>query len=154
MAQNALTVILPIKSHEVAALRDLLVLIGDDIKHNPHLGFNESPSTHFARFVILDPAATPGIASLQGHGARLLFTSNYDGSFEFYMRELVDRFGAKMEPIWSNCDGYPPNAAQDHAAFTGFMRRHSLEYAAFYIAMRGVTVKTIRDSIRTREALT
>ena len=163
MIQNALTVIIPIKRSEVQALRDLLTAIGNDIEDNPHLSWQNSPSTHFARFVILNPDAPggadgKGVPSLQGHPTRLLFTSNYDGSFEAYLAELVARFGADMEPIWEKCENYPAGAATDVTKFTSFIREHShLKRNAapetFYIACRGVSVQEMWWSIAIREAL-
>jgi hypothetical protein len=160
MVQNALTVIVPIKRTDVGALRNLLTTIGNDIKDNPHLSWAGSPSTHFARFVILDPSSPDSgdITSLQGHPPRLLFTSNHDGSFENYMRELVAKFGASMEPIWSKCEGYPPNASTDPRQFTKFIYDHShlkrdAPPEAFYIACRGVSVQTIERSNRIRRSL-
>ncbi|HEX8235238.1 MAG TPA: hypothetical protein VF600_04725 [Abditibacteriaceae bacterium] len=164
MIQNALTVILPIKRGEVEALRDTLTLIGDDIEDNPYLSWQSSPSTHFARFVILDPASLggsegKGVPSLKNHPVRLLFTSNHDGSFENYMQELVTRFGADMEPIWSKCEGYPVGASTDVPQFTKFISDHShlkrnAAPEAFYIACRGITVQEMCQSIALREAFT
>src|SRR5215217_4023776 len=99
MEQNALTVLVEIKPGEVEPLRRFLTEIGDDIEDNAHLRFRESRLTHFARLVILDP--------VPGFPPRLLFTSNHDGSLGEYAHELVDTFGARMEPILSRCAGYP-----------------------------------------------
>lgn len=163
MIQKALTVIVPIQRGEVKALRDLLTAIGNNIEGNTHLSWQESPSTHFARFVILDgdsPGGSDGkgIPSLKKHPPRLLFTSNYDGDFESYMQELVAKFGADMEPIWSKCEGYPAGAASDVAKFSQFILEHShlkrdAAPEAFYIACRGVSVQEIWRSIAIRQAL-
>jgi hypothetical protein len=160
MIQNALTVIVPIKRAEVAELRKTLTQIGNDIEGNPYLSWNESPSTHFARLVILDPAGDDGtgVSALKDYPPRLLFTSNYDGSFENYMQELVAKFGASMEPIWSKCEDYIVGTSTDAAKFTKFISDHShLKRNAlpetFYVACRGVTVQEIWQSIAIREAL-
>jgi hypothetical protein len=49
---------------------------------------------HFARWVILNP---PGASR-----PRLLFLSNYDGSFENYLGEFIDRASAGLTAVWSN----------------------------------------------------
>jgi hypothetical protein len=156
MIQNALTVIVPIKPGEVQNLRNLLTEIGDNIEKNIHLSWKESPSTHFARFVILAPPspsdpAGQNIPSLLGYPPRLLFTSNYDGTFEDYMRELVEKFGADMENIWIKCQGYPAEAAKDPAKFTKFIYENShlksnAPPEAFYVACRGVSVQEMSQS--------
>jgi hypothetical protein len=152
LVQNALTVIIPIKPTQVANLRQLLETIGNNIKANPHLDWEASPSTHFARFVILDPASDP-IPSLAGCRQRLLFTSNHDGDFQSYMEELVTIFGAGMEPLWSCCEGYPAGASTNVSQFAQFIQDHSHPTATFYIAYRGVPVATMWESIKVRQAL-
>lgn len=162
MIQNALTVIVPIKPGEVQALRDLLTKIGDNIEDNPYLSWKSSPSTHFARFVILAPPSPndplgQDIPSLLGYPSRLLFTSNYDGTFEEYMKELVEKFGTDMEEIWNKCQGYPAGASTDIAKFTKFIYANShlkcdAPPEAFYIACRGVSVQETWQSIALREA--
>jgi hypothetical protein len=143
MEQNALTVIVPIKSGEATALEQLLTEIGEDVEGNPHFRFRDTPSTHFARWAIVD-------RDPKGD-ARLLFISNYDGSFESYMRELVEAVGPGMEQVWSKCEGYSPGAAWDVARFTEFIRRYSVEYQVFYVALAGASVQTIVKSARLRE---
>lgn len=150
--QNALTAIVPIKPAELPALRTILTAIGDDIEDNPHISWEESPSTHFARLVILD-SGSENIPSLKGYPPRLLFTSNHDGSFEDYMKELVNTFGADLEKIFSACEGFPSGDGTNVARFTKFISDHSHPSNTFYIACRGVTVKTMHQSIRIREAL-
>lgn len=143
MEQNALTVIVQIKSDEAGALERLLTEIGEDVEGNPHVRFRDTPSTHFARWVILE--REPKV------GARLLFVSNHDGSFQSYMRELVRAVGPGMEEVWSKCEGYPPGAARDVARFTEFIRRHSVEHQTFYVALPGASVRAIAESARLRE---
>jgi hypothetical protein len=144
MGQNALTVIVPVKSEELAPLRELLTDIGQDIEDNPHVRFADTPSTHFARWVILDrPNERP----------RLLFTSNYDGTFDSYMRELVTRIGAGMEPVWNKCAGYTPGSSQDVGRFSRFIQQHSLPCQTFYVAFPGIGVERIAQCGRIREMI-
>ena len=143
MEQNALTVLVEIKPGEVEPLRRFLTEIGDDIEENAHLRFRESHSTHFARLVILDPDPGPP--------PRLLFTSNHDGSLGEYARELVDTFGARMEPIWGRCAGYPAGAVRSPGRFARFLEAHSVRSQVFYAAYRGNSVQTVQGSMRLRE---
>jgi hypothetical protein len=149
MRQNALTVIVPIKPGDVEDLRQFLLAIGENINKNPNVDFYQSPSTHFARFGIVEQERDRDL------GPRLYFSSNYDGSFESYIKELVENFGTQMEPIWSRCEGYPSGAAQEEKLFTEFVRRHSYPHTAFkfltfYVATPGATVKNIRNSATIR----
>lgn len=122
MEQNALTVIVPIKTEEVEALRKILTEIGEDIKGNQYVRFRETPSTHFARWVILENRDF----DTDPRFPRLLFTSNYDGSFESYMKELVEKVGPGMEQVWNKCKGYSPHTSKNPTRFAEFIQRHSL----------------------------
>ena len=143
MKQNALTVIAPIKTDEADALERILTEIGNDVEGNPHVRFRDTPSTHFARWVILE--RRPKV------GKCLLFVSNHDGCFQSYMCELVQTVGPGMEEVWSKCKGYPPGAAQDVARFTEFIQRHSVEHQAFYVALPGASVRDISNCAHLRE---
>lgn len=148
MKQNALTVIVPVKPEEVEALREILTEIGEDIKGNQYVRFHNTPSTHFARWVILE---NRGLET-DPEFPRLLFTSNYDGTFENYMQELVEKVGSGMEQVWNKCQGYSPGISlQDPTRFAEFIQHHSLKSNAFYVGFRGATVKDILNSIEIRE---
>ena len=137
---HSLTVLAPIRAGEEAALRDVLRPIGDDIKAKativasarPHIDFPSSRRIHFARFAILrDPQRGPA-------AARLLFSSNYDGTLDSHISELIE-ITSDMDAVWGRCEGY-----QGVGAFPAFIRAHAHESAAFYIAFREGTVETIQ----------
>jgi hypothetical protein len=142
---RGLTVLAPIRRGEEAPLRDVLRAIGNDIKGRtaaggaarPHVDFAGSASIHFARFAILrDPSHGPD-------AARLLFSSNYDGSLDAHLDELV-RITSDMDAIWGRCEGY-----RGVDAFPAFIRTRMHEPEAFYIAFREESA----DSIRRASAL-
>ena len=149
MDQNALTVIVPIRrapgDATAAALRQHLEAIGGDVTQNPYLHLQDSPSTHFARFVILDHDAS--------RGPRLLFSSNHDGGLPEYAAELATKLGPGLDAIFSHCEGYAPGAASDGAALLDFLRAHSLPSQAFYAACQGSGAPEIQASIKVREGL-
>lgn len=149
MEQNALTVIVPVKPEEVEALRQILTEIGGDIEDNRYVRFHETPSTHFARWVILENRGLETDPELP----RLLFTSNYDGSFESYMQELVEKVGSGMEQVWHKCQGYSPGTSQNVTRFTEFIKNHLLKSNAFYVSFRGATVGDILNSIEIRKTV-
>jgi len=146
---RGLTVLAAIRRGEEASLRDTLRAIGDDIRGKslragigrPHVDFARSRSIHFARFAILrDPERGPA-------AARLLFSSNYDGTLENHIAELID-LTSDMDAIWGRCDGY-----EGVAAFPAFIRARAHEPAAFYIAFRDQSVETIRRACVLRSHL-
>jgi len=142
---NSLTVIAAVRSGEEAALREVLRAIGNDIKGKtlaasprPHIDFTRSRAIHFARFALLDdPRRRP-------HGARLLFSSNYDGPLESHLAELIE-ITSDMDAIWGRCEAY-----SGMSAFPAFIRAHAQEAEAFYIAFRDETVAGIRAASEIR----
>jgi hypothetical protein len=149
MEQNALTVIVPIEPTEVEALTTILTEIGNDIEENQYVRFRDTPSTHFARWVILKDRGLDTDPKFP----RLLFTSNYDGTWENYMKELVEKVGAGMEAIWNNCANYVPGTAKDPTRFGEFIQRHSIDSNTFYVGIPGATVDDILKGMETRETI-
>jgi hypothetical protein len=147
MPPECLTILAPIKQGEVAALRDVLRPIGDDINGahmppdgRPHVAFTKSRTIHFARFAILtDPDRGPD-------RARLLYASVFDGTLTAHAAELA-ALSSDFDAIWAKVEGY---AGRDR--FAHFLMSHSLEPAAYYIAFRNETVSSIRLATAARDA--
>ena len=149
MPSNGLTVIARVKPGCETALREILNRIGNDINGKrvnasgaePHIFFTKSRSLHFARLVLLDdPDAGPG-------RQRLMFASDYDGDWREHVAEV---FNLTNDPdaIWGCCEGYH---GKEH--FSEFLRSHSVEPQAYYVAFRGETVHSIRINAYLREQL-
>jgi hypothetical protein len=109
-------------------------------------------SIHFARWVILlDRSGT------QRH--RLLFVSNYDGSWESYLGEFVDRAAFGLTGVWSNTVGFPYTerllgaGARDEEAFKQWTRRHQIKTQVWWSGVPDSTVQNIRDDIWIRQNL-
>ena len=151
MKQNAITVIVPIKEGLDQKLDDVLTRIGNDVmgaRDNQSVHFSKSPSTHFARWAILkENKLTRG----QNIRPQLYFSSNFDGDLHAYLKELVEVMGSGMEAIWNKCEGYPPKAAKNVAAFTRFIEKYAVKNQAFYNGFPGVSVKDILNSIVVRQ---
>lgn len=147
MRQNALTIIVPVQPDKVAELEEYLNQQETLATDHPQLRLRDSPSTHFARFVLLDrhqPAP------------RLLFSSNHDGTFPEYVRELVERIGPALEDVFSKCVDYPVGSAQDPnrwETFAAYLDEHSYASQAFFAAYSGDTVGTVLKSIRVRQTV-
>src|SRR5471032_2598229 len=109
MTPNALTAIVPILPDRLEQLRSFLTDLGNNVANNPSIDFALSPSTHFARWVILDSA--------DGIPARLFFSTCYDGDAEGYFQELSSNLGQGMEEVWTCCKGYAPGMAANPKQF-------------------------------------
>ena len=146
VAPRTLTVLAPIRPGEEEPLRAVLRPIGDDIKGKrmapgavrPGVEFRHSRHIHFARLVILDdPDRGPD-------RKRLLYSANYDGELDRHLAELI-AITPDPDAIWGRLEGYT-----GPAAFAAFIRAHTQEPEAFYIAFRDETVERLHDAIAFR----
>jgi len=110
------------------------------------LGF--IPSIHFARWVIID------------NGRRLLFFSNFDGSWESYLGDFVDKAAEGLTSVWSNTVGFPKAkflmfaGAKDEQKFKIWTRAHQLPTQVWYSAYKLLSVQNIQNNSAIRKGLT
>jgi hypothetical protein len=86
---------------------------------------------HFARWVLIDG------------GKRMLFQSKFDGSWENYMGDFVDKVNWGLDAIWTNTVGYPTGGMQDIGAFKRFIRDRQFPPILSYNAYPEETVLNI-----------
>lgn len=104
-----------------------------------HLG--GIPSIHFARWVIIDK------------GRRLLFFSNYDGSWERYLGDFIDQAAVGLTGVWSNTRGYPKTrmlfgqGATNEEDFKQWTRDHQLYTQVWYSAHPDESVRNILQNV-------
>ena len=109
---------------------------------------------HFARWVILRDRRTGG-----PRRHRLVFFSNYDGSWESYLGEFIDRAAYGLTAVWSNTRGFPATehlvgaGARDEESFKQWTRDHQIATQVWWTAVAGSTVQNIRDDIWIRRRL-
>ena len=84
---------------------------------------------------------------------RLLFFSNYDGSWESYLGEFIDRAACGLTAVWSNTVGFPRTCrllgagARDEEAFKQWTRRHQILTQVWWSGVPDSTVQNIRDDV-------
>jgi hypothetical protein len=137
-ALRVLIVLAPIRPAAEHGLREVLAEVQRDPAHNPYVRLADSPSTHFARWVIVDEEST---------GPRLLFAACYDGGIEAYIAELA-AVGPGMDRLWGACEGYT-----GREQFAAFVRDHYCKERGVYIAFPGRTVAQVRNTIAIREQI-
>lgn len=104
-------------------------------------------SIHFARWMIIDG------------GKRLIFFSNYDGSWESYLGDFVDRASSPLSAIWSNGVGFPPTrflvgqGARDEDRFKTWARSKQIRTQLWYCAYPELSVRNINDNSAIRAGL-
>jgi hypothetical protein len=105
------------------------------------------PTIHFARWVFTDG------------DKRLLFFSNYDGSWESYMGDFIDQANLGLTAIWGNTVDFPRtnwlvvDGARRVDEFKRWTRVHNVFNQVWYSAYPDQTIRNIIQSITFREGL-
>ena len=103
------------------------------------------PSIHFAHWSLID------------NGRRLLFVSNFDGSWENYLDDFIDKGSSGLTGVWSNTVGFPRtrylvlDGARDGPRFKAFARDSQRYTNAWYSAYPDLTVQTIDNNSKIRD---
>ncbi|MFA5984195.1 MAG: hypothetical protein WC782_09275 [Methylococcaceae bacterium] len=112
---------------------------------------------HFARWIVL-PAKT-------NERTRLLFFSNYDGSWENYLGEFIDHASVGLTAVWSNTEsgtnrGFPDTqwlalkgGARDEQRFKAFARNSQRRELIWYSAYADLSVKNIGNNQKIHDGL-
>jgi hypothetical protein len=126
-----LTVIAPLKPGGAAKLRAVL----DGLQIDPDSPIKQIDTIHFARWVIFDD------------DTRMLFTSNFDGSWETYLRDFSQKTPQGMDAIFGNCEGYPAGGCADFEAFRQYVRDHQVPTDLFYAAYPDSSVRAVKQAL-------
>lgn len=129
-------------------LRIVLWYIDNSAPYRSRPGFlGELGTIHFARWVLL-----PGTN-------KLLFFSNYGGSWESYLEDFVTKAHAGLTGVWSNTIGFPKTrnlfggGATDGDRFKRWARRYQWATPFWYSAYPGLTTRRIRLNAAIRQGL-
>jgi hypothetical protein len=113
---------------------------------------------HFARWVIVRDRRT-GAGAVRTRRHRLVFFSSYDGSWESYLGEFIDRASYGLTGVWSNTVGFPATrhlvlaGARDEEAFKQWTREHQIPTQVWWSGVPDATVQNVRDDIAIRRRL-
>jgi hypothetical protein len=105
------------------------------------------PTDHFARWCIFNK------------GRNVMFLSNYDGAWEIYLSQFIDRSAAAMNLTFGTTVGYPPvrnifwGGAFDEQAFKTVVRNNQYPTQVFYSAHPYSTAKNQLNNSRIRKGL-
>jgi hypothetical protein len=101
---------------------------------------------HFGRWVLLDDR-------------RLLFMSNYDGSWESYLGDFIDKQAPWLTAVWTNTVGFPPtellfgHGAAHEEDFKRWTLEHQLPTLCWYSAYPELSVRNVLDNALVRDGL-
>ena len=150
MGQNGLTVLVPIREGQVEALKEFLNKIGHHIEDNPFMPFDRLSRVHFMRWVVIDTAIVDG----KQCPAYLALGSNFDGTIEEHLQELIAEALPGLQKIYHHCKGFPEGAASPKAdQMLAYLKRHLIQLPAFYQGHPGRNVQQIHREHRLRMAI-
>ncbi|HTO08705.1 MAG TPA: hypothetical protein VMR86_16785 [Myxococcota bacterium] len=138
--QNQLTAITLIARSPLRRGLQRLVLAGSHFRARFHFTrglLDGVPTIHFAHWHVIEK------------GSRLVFVSNYDGSWASYLDSFTLHAAGPMSAIWSQSVGFPPTrfllwgGAEDGPCFKQFARRHQVAPSVFYSAYPQLSVEEI-----------
>ncbi|HYC96424.1 cytochrome P450 [Brevundimonas sp.] len=81
---------------------------------------------------------------------KMIFQSNYDGSWESYLEDFITRAHEGQTAAWSNAEGFPRSrnligkGAEDGDRFKRWVRRHQIPTAFWYSRFPDLTTREMR----------
>ena len=105
------------------------------------------PTIHFARWVLFDD------------NKRVLFFSNFDGSWQQYLGDFIDKSGWGLTSIFSNTTCFPKTrylfwgGAYDEEHFLAWSRNTELQTQVWYNAYPELGIKNVNNNSRIRSEL-
>lgn len=105
------------------------------------------PTIHFARWLLMDD------------NRRMLFFSNFDGSWQQYLGDFIDKSGWGLTGIWSNTENFPrtrflfTGGAYDEEHFLAWSRYYQVPTAVWYCAYPNLSIKNVMNNTFIRNEL-
>jgi len=150
IVQNQLTHIVEIKKGvlRIFILKGILNIVNFFAKYFYTQGnLGGIPSIHFARWIIID------------QNVRLVFLSNYDGSWENYLGDFIDKASIGLTAVWSNTDNFPKThnliqeGAKDEQNFKHWARIRQIPTDFWYSSYKLMSVENINNNTLIRQGL-
>jgi hypothetical protein len=136
---NSLTAIAPIAAGKLEALKQALAMV----QHADPSPIQKVATVHFAQWVIFDD------------DKRLLFTVDFDGSWEAYLDDFIDNCPEGLDAVFGCCKGYPEGGATDRDAFKQYVRDHQVDATKMlsYSAYPRASVRQILSALIVKQEL-
>lgn len=150
IAQNHFSSVIAVKPGRLRALtlRGVLKVVNLKARATEtHGKLGGIPSIHFAHWCLIDD------------GRHLVFLSNFDGSWENYLGDFIDKAAGYLSAVWSNTVEFPRTfllvrgGAADGPRFRQWARAHQCPSAVWYSAYPTTTMPIIDNNSSLREGL-
>jgi len=150
IVQNQMTSIAPMKPGKFRwfTIKAVLVVINAAARLWFTRGkLGEIPSIHFARWALIDD------------NRRLLFLSNFDGSWENYLGDFIDKASEGLTAVWSNTYKFPRSkflvggGARNEQVFKAMVRESQAPTEVWYSAYPRLSVENVNNNTAIRVGL-
>ncbi len=150
VAQNHLSSVIPVKPGILrASLLPVVLYVLNLVARidATHGNLGGIPSIHFAHWSLIDG------------GRHLVFVSNYDGSWESYLGDFIDKAAKGLTAVWSNTEKFPRTTllafkgATDGPRFRQWARASQCRTDAWYDAYPSASMSIIDTNSTIRENL-
>ena len=134
-----LTCIAPLKSSKAGkpsgadTLRAIFAQREEDDRQGKRNPIENIGTIHYARWVIIDK------------DKRLLFTSNFDGGLNDYLKEFAERDERMLNLIFGCCEGWP--GARPAEGFIKYVEEHQVIAAYYYAPYARYTVGEVKRAL-------
>ncbi|HKN40599.1 MAG TPA: hypothetical protein VJ456_15990 [Acidimicrobiia bacterium] len=148
--QNHLASVIPVKRGPVriALLQAVLYAVNLVARISATKGkLSGIPSIHFAHWSLID------------EDRHLLFMSNFDGSWESYLGDFIDKAAVGLTAVWSNTVEFPRTrllalrGATDGPRFRQWARAHQCRTDVWYSAYPDLSMPAIQNNSAIRDGL-
>jgi hypothetical protein len=98
---------------------------------------------HFVRFAVIDDVFFESYPAKVDHlqTPYLLFTSDFNGDLDSYLRALVAQAPEVVQGIWGQCYGFP--GTDDPARFAAYIRRCQITTTLYFADQADATVDQV-----------
>jgi hypothetical protein len=150
-------VLAPLERSRIGAMRELLATMNSEPgvvnPDNALIPFRKFENLHFARLVVLDDQTTGDLKAAYGiqrtdPPAYLAFLGDFDGTYDAFIRLLVQLAAPGLRRIFSLCEGFSPDAD-----LYAWISAHEQRPSTYYCNWVGRTVQQTREEQQLRRAL-
>lgn len=149
--QNPITLIIPITPGNVDQLRSALKIVKQDLAEGRKFYFSNIPTIHYARWIIIDDKDE--IGNPDHEDAKLIFSSNFDGSIEDQLRDLCTISADITDHIYQYCSGYPEKHLRTPENRMNYLRQWNVPASSFYRGSPNRSLEQIRNESKLRNHL-
>jgi hypothetical protein len=150
VAQSAVTILAPVDRGHLGALGAVLAEMAANPSTNNIIPLGKLNDTHYARLFLTEPITNPAGGEIPPY---LVYMSDFDGSRDAHLQQLVETGTDGLDEIYAHCAGYPEIGQRNRGTRVGYLRARAISSGVVYVNTIGRTLDQIRFEAGLRDAL-